>query len=112
MRGGRIAVVAAVVASGAFLLVACGGDDSGGSATQTVGVESSNTACTPAESTVKAGAVRFNVKNTGSAATELYVYDGDKILGEVENVGPGTSRTLTVTMQPGGSYTLRCKPGQ
>ena len=37
--------------------------------------------------------------------------ENDDIVGEVENVGPGTSRTLTVDLSA-GEYRARCKPGQ
>ena len=36
--------------------------------------------------------------------------EGDKVISEVENVGPGTSRTLTVDLAA-GNYQLGCKPG-
>jgi iron uptake system component EfeO len=41
----------------------------------------------------------------------VYVYTpaGD-IMGEVENIGPGTSRDLTVELDP-GLYEVVCKPG-
>ena len=112
MNRTRLTVTTALVA-GAVLFAGCSSDDEGGTdSAGALAVESSNTACTPAQSTVEAGSVKLSVKNTGSAPTELYVYEGDKILSEVENIGPGTSRTLTVTLKAGGTYSLRCKPGQ
>ena len=79
---------------------------------ETIKVTSSKTACTPEKTTVPAKKVSFEVKNDGNDVTELYVQTADgKILGEVENVGPGTSRKLTVTLQA-GDYKLVCKPGQ
>jgi iron uptake system component EfeO len=44
--------------------------------------------------------------------TEFYLLasDGLRIVGEVENIAPGASRTLTVVAQPGDYFTL-CKPG-
>ena len=77
-----------------------------------VDVTASSSECSPAKSTFDAGKVSFKVHNTGSKVTEMYVYaKGDKIKGEVENVGPGTARTLTVTLSK-GTYVLACKPGQ
>jgi iron uptake system component EfeO len=35
---------------------------------------------------------------------------GGRVLGEVENVGPGLSRDLVVELEE-GSYTTACKPG-
>jgi len=77
-----------------------------------VDVKAGNHECAPAKTSFDAGKLTFKVHNTGSKVTELYVYaPGDKVMGEVENVGPGTARTLTVTV-PKGTYELACKPGQ
>ena len=77
-----------------------------------VDVTSSNSECSSAKTHFDAGSISFKVHNTGSKVTELYVYgENDKILGEVENVGPGTARTLTVDLRK-GDYELACKPGQ
>lgn len=95
------------------LLVGCGNDKDKGS-TDTVGaveVVSDATACTPAMATFAPGKVKLSIKNTGSAATELYVYEDGKVLAEVENVGPGTSRSLTADLKAGKTYQLSCKPG-
>ena len=50
--------------------------------------------------------------NQSSDVSEFYLLaqDGLRIVGEVENIAPGASRTLTVVAQPGDYYTL-CKPG-
>src|SRR5690606_28682347 len=58
------------------------------------------------------GTVAFDITNAGSQVTEFYLLadDGLRIVGEVENIAPGASRTLTVTAQPGDYFTL-CKPG-
>jgi uncharacterized cupredoxin-like copper-binding protein len=88
--------------------VACSSDDKAG-ATTVVATESK---CTPEKTSFDAGKVTFSAKNEGKQVTELYVYaEGDQIMGEVENVGPGTSRTLTVDLKA-GDYELACKPGQ
>lgn len=54
----------------------------------------------------------FQVKNTGSQVTEFYLLaeDGLRIVGEVENIGPGLTRDLVVTA-PDGRYVTVCKPG-
>ncbi len=88
--------------------VACSSDDKAG-ATTVVATESK---CTPEKTTFDAGKLTFTAKNEGKKVTELYVYaEGDQIMGEVENVGPGTSRQLTVDLEA-GDYELACKPGQ
>ena len=49
------------------------------------------------------GRLVFKVKNTGSKVTEFYLYaeDGLRIVGEVENIGPGLSRALVVNADAG-----------
>ena len=58
------------------------------------------------------GNVVFKVKNTGNEVTEFYLYgeDGLRIVGEIENIGPGLSRDLVVRAPP-GKYVTACKPG-
>ncbi|MGH3461559.1 MAG: iron uptake system protein EfeO, partial [Kribbellaceae bacterium] len=59
-----------------------------------------------------AGTITFAVRNTGTKVTEFYLYGtGDRIMGEVENIGPGLNRQLIVEVPDGGTYTTACKPG-
>jgi iron uptake system component EfeO len=78
----------------------------------TITVESSDKACDLSASQAPSGNVVFKVKNTGSKVTEFYLYaaDGLRIVGEIENVGPGLSRDLVVHAAP-GTYLATCKPG-
>jgi uncharacterized cupredoxin-like copper-binding protein len=92
----------------ALVGAACSSDEKGGATT----VVATDSKCTPEKTSFAAGKLTFEAKNEGSKVTELYVYaKGDKIMGEVENVGPGTSRSLTVDLKA-GEYELACKPGQ
>jgi len=77
-----------------------------------IGVVSSNTECKVSATTVPSGNLTFSVRNEGTEVTEFYLLaaDGLRILGEVENIGPGLSRNLVVTA-PAGTYTTACKPG-
>jgi len=101
-------MVATVTAAASLLLAGCGSSGGG----RTIAVEATDTACMPAKTDLQAGKVTFAVHNTGTKVTELYVYAmGDSVKGEVENVGPGTTRNLTVTLGA-GHYQLACKPGQ
>lgn len=75
-------------------------------------VTATDTACEPAETEFDAGDITFEVQNEGDKVTELYVYgEGDRVLSEIENVGPGSSRRLSVDLKE-GDYELACKPGQ
>ncbi|MGI8793927.1 MAG: cupredoxin domain-containing protein [Acidimicrobiales bacterium] len=91
----------------ALIGAACTTDDTASA----IEVISTNTACNAAKTELEAGKLTFKVVNKGDKATELYVLDGDRVINEVENVGPGTSRTMTVDL-PAGTYDLGCKPGQ
>lgn len=78
----------------------------------TIDVESSDTACDVSVSSAPAGTITFVVSNTGSGVTEFYFLakDGNSIVGEVENIAPGLSRELTVTVEA-GDYVTECEPG-
>ena len=77
-----------------------------------ISVTSSNDECELSTTTAGSGTLTFKVKNTGSKVTEFYLYaeDGKRIVGEVENIGPGLTRDLVVTASP-GTYVAACKPG-
>ncbi len=75
-------------------------------------VAASDTACTISSGTAPSGHLTFTVTNTGTQVTEFYLLaeDGLRIVGEVENIGPGLSRDLVLTAAP-GTYFTTCKPG-
>jgi high-affinity iron transporter len=114
LRRARVPGAAVATAAAAVLLVlaGCGGSGSSPKAKAgAVGVTASDTACETTHASVDSGNRTFSVKNDGSEVTEVYVYGtGDRVVGEVENIGPGTSRDLVVELPP-GSYEVACKPG-
>ena len=77
-----------------------------------IAVASSATECQVGATEAPSGNVVFKVQNTGDKVTEFYLLgaDGLRIVGEVENIGPGISRDLVVQAAP-GSYFTACKPG-
>lgn len=101
----------AAVSLAALLLAGCVAK-SADSASATLEVTSTDTSCDVSAATATSGTLAFNVTNSGTEITEFYLLgeDGLQIAGEVENVAPGASRTLTVTAQPGEYFTV-CKPG-
>jgi iron uptake system component EfeO len=77
-----------------------------------IAVTSTATECRVAQTTMAAGRHSFEVQNTGSDVTEVYVYGpGDKVVAEKENIGPSTKATFSATLAP-GRYEVACKPGQ
>jgi len=102
-----------VMAIAAVSLAACASDPSESTSTASgdLTVNATDSECSVSASTLEAGPSTFTVTNKGSKVTEFYVYaDGDRIMGEVENVGPGLSRELVVDL-PKGTYEGACKPG-
>jgi iron uptake system component EfeO len=91
-------------------LAACTGSTSGEDVT--VPVSSTDDSCVVARTSAPAGNVVFAVTNDGSRETEFYVYmdDGATIVAEVEHVGPGLTRDLVATLEP-GTYITSCDPG-
>ncbi|ALJ21082.1 iron uptake system protein EfeO [Microbacterium sp. No. 7] len=83
-----------------------------GDASDSLTVDSSASDCTVSAAQATSGTLTFEVSNSGTDVTEFYLLadDGLRIVGEVENIAPGASRTLTVVAQPGDYFTL-CKPG-
>jgi iron uptake system component EfeO len=111
MRKLRFGLVPGLAAL-ALVLAGCvpnAGTDAAGEA---ITVSSTDSKCTVSTAEATAGTLTFNVSNDGDRVTEFYLLadDGLRIVGEVENIAPGTVRTLTVVAQP-GSYFTACKPG-
>jgi iron uptake system component EfeO len=75
-------------------------------------VISANDSCEVSTASAPAGQLTFNVSNAGSKVTEFYLYsaDGKRIVGEVENIGPGLQGKLIVTADE-GAYQTSCRPG-
>ncbi len=131
----RISAVFAIAAVLALAAVACGG---GGSKSQapsggSVGVTLKDFSISFAEPSVKTGQVTFAIKNDGPSLHEFVILQTDlaptalptheekgvkvadeeslKGMAEKEDIAPGTSTTLTVSLPP-GNYVMICNiPG-
>lgn len=100
-----------LLAVAALSLAGCAEEPSSSDAEGSVVVEATDSACDVATTELEAGPTTFSVTNSGSKVTEFYVYaEGDRIMGEVENIGPGLSRDLVVDLSK-GTYEGACKPG-
>ena len=75
-------------------------------------VQSTDAECKLSAANAPSGTLTFAVTNGGSKVTEFYLYgeDGLRIVGEVENIGPGITRELVMKVGP-GNYITACKPG-
>lgn len=96
----------------AALLAGCAAH-SGGSA---VTVRATDSGCAVSKTHLSPGPYTLTVHNSGTTTTEVYVYGKSgggftKIVGEKEDIGPGTSATLRADLAK-GSYQIACKPGQ
>lgn len=77
-----------------------------------IAVAASDDACEVGATGAAAGTIAFDITNSGSKVTEFYLYAaGGRVMGEVENIGPGLSRQLIVEVPDGGAYETACKPG-
>ncbi len=101
-----LALAAGSVAAG------CVSNSSSGGGGATIEVESTATECRVSAAQAASGPVTFRVRNAGDEVTEFYLLadDGARVAGEVEDVGPGTTRDLVVQARP-GAYLTACKPG-
>lgn len=114
IKSHRCAGAACLVAALAVALAGCTDNTSGAAPgdPRALTVQSTDDACTVSGGGAPAGTLTFSVTNGGSQVTEFYLLgsDGLRILGEVENIGPGLSRDLVVNA-PAGDYFTACKPG-
>lgn len=103
---------AAAATVAALALTGCVANTTDDAASNTITVDSSASDCTVSANEAPSGHLVFSVTNSGDQVTEFYLLadDGLRIVGEVENIGPGISRDLVVLAQPGDYFTI-CKPG-
>jgi len=121
-RGATAAVLAASLAlvasgcassgSGSGAKGSTGAAAAAGDKSSTVKIQITSQGCEPKPASVPAGAVEFDITNSGAAAVteaELRTNDKAHILGEQENLTPGLSGGFSLTVRP-GTYKVNC-PG-
>ncbi len=92
-------------------LTACATDpESASGSADTVTIDASDDACELSATELAAGPTTFEITNSGDEVTEVYVYDGDRVVTEKEDIGPGTTADVTVDLEA-GEYEVACKPG-
>jgi iron uptake system component EfeO len=88
------------------------GNSGNPSAPAQITVDASDAACQLSGTEGGTGANTFVITNNGTKVTEFYVYgEGERVMGEVENISPGLQRKLIVQLGEPGTYQTACKPG-
>ncbi|PXX71361.1 iron uptake system component EfeO [Nocardia tenerifensis] len=101
----------AVAATVPALLVSCTSKSDTAAAGE-IAVTADDSSCTVAKDSAETGTVTFRIANNGTKVTEFYVYGtGERVIGEIENIGPGLTRQLIVSVPDPGKYQTACKPG-
>lgn len=96
----------------ALALTGCVPNNTSKTGASAIAVTASDTNCDLSAATAPSGAITFNLTNSGTDVTELEILAEDKlrIVGEKENVGPGTTPSYTAQLEA-GTYYVSCKPG-
>ncbi len=77
-----------------------------------IAVDASDSDCKLSGTQAATGPSTFVITNNGTKVTEFYVYgEGERVMGEVENISPGLQRKLIVQLAEPGTYQTACKPG-
>jgi iron uptake system component EfeO len=77
-----------------------------------ISVAATDSACELSGTEASTGPSTFVITNNGTKVTEFYVYgEGERVMGEVENISPGLQRKLIVQLGDPGTYQTACKPG-
>ena len=108
----RAVVTVATSAAALLVLSGCVANNQATADATSLTVESSASDCAVSAAKAPSGNISFAITNSGDQVTEFYLLadDGLRIVGEVENIGPGISRDLVVQAAPGDYFTV-CKPG-
>lgn len=108
----RLPLIALGIGLAAVFATACGsGSGSPPKDAKILSFKLTDEGCEPASAKVPAGPVSFEVENSGTTkVTEFEVLDGDKILGEKEDLSSGLSGEFWISLEK-GTYTLFCPGG-
>jgi iron uptake system component EfeO len=107
----RAALCAGSVGLLALLAAGCGSSEDAQPGAKTLSFELTDEGCLPLEAAAPAGPITVEAENTGtSRVTEIEIMEGEKILGEKENLSEGFSGSFSLTLDA-GKYTIYCPGG-
>lgn len=92
-------------------LSACGSSDAAPAGAKTVSFKLTDAGCEPHDAKAPAGPIAFEIENAGTTkVTEVEIMEGDKVLGEEENITDGLEGSFSATLEA-GKYTIYCPGG-
>ncbi|MGN6255500.1 MAG: cupredoxin domain-containing protein [Solirubrobacterales bacterium] len=104
-------VCAALALVSTIALGACGSSDEVPADAEKIAFELTDEGCEPHDATAPAGPIAFEIENAGtSKVTEMEVMEGEKVLGEEENITDGLEGGFSATLEA-GEYTIYCPGG-
>lgn len=107
----QISLIAAAVGLTALPVAGCGSTEEVPKGATKLSFQLTDAGCRPHSAHAPAGPIVFEATNAGTTAvTEFEVLEGDKILGEKEDLSDGLSGSFSLTLGQ-GTYTLKCTGG-
>lgn len=92
-------------------LSACGSSEDPPANAKKMAFKLTDEGCEPHDATAPAGPIAFEIENAGtSKVTEMEIMEGEKVLGEEENVTDGLDGSFSATLEA-GKYTIYCPGG-
>ncbi|HET7510045.1 MAG TPA: cupredoxin domain-containing protein [Solirubrobacterales bacterium] len=106
-----IVVCVAMSLALAIALSACGSSEDLPANAKKVAFKLTDEGCEPHDTTAPAGPLVFEIENAGtSKVTEMEIMEGEKVLGEEENITDGLAGSFSATLEA-GKYTIYCPGG-
>src|SRR5690348_5978274 len=113
MNGKHLLPLCAAASALALALVvsACGSSDAAPAGAKTIAFKLTDAGCEPHDAKAPAGPIAFEIENAGTGkVTEVELMEGDKVLGEEENITDGLEGSFSATLEA-GKYTIYCPGG-
>lgn len=103
-----VAAAALVLALG---VSACGSSDAAPAGAKAISFKLTDAGCEPHDAKAPAGPIAFEIENAGtSKVTEMEILEGDKVVGEEENITDGLDGSFSATLAA-GMYMIYCPGG-